>query len=385
MTLSSEELARLRAWVDDPASPARVKDRARILLWSAAGHSDAEISTGLRKDVATVALWRRRYLLHGLSGGLRDAPRPGRKPKHRDTLNDRILHATFNEPPPHGARWSTRALAQRFGVSHMVVQRLWRSQGVGPRTSYRIPDRLAGAQLPFVDLLGVILQPPTRVVIIGVELSGESRIAHVEPLLQTLRMEISGGHLLHSIRADPEDLVALLDGFRQIPTGSPGRRLQLGNLLILLREIDERTSSTTRVHLLAEGRGAARDPRLNSWLRLHPRFVLHNLPVGVEWEREVGRFVHQWHSVSLRLGSFQGVSAFTRAAAHFAARSPEQRDGMAWSIGPALDRLVPRLDELTHTGLSNSARPGEVVLTSAPAPSEKRPISEKFSLRSEGP
>jgi len=386
INLSSDELARLRGWVDDPATPARVRDRSRILLWSAAGHSDAEISTGLGKDVATVALWRRRFLLHGLSGALRDAPRPGRRPKHRDSLNDRILDATFNETPPRGARWSTRALAQRFGVSHMVVQRLWQSQGVGAKTSYRIPDRLAGAQLPFVDLLGVILQPPTRVVIIGVELTGESRIAHVEPLFQTLRTELSGGHLFHSVRADPEDLIALLDGFHEIPAGPPGRRLQLANLLILLREIDERTSATTRVHLLAEGRGAAKDPRLAAWMRLHPRFVLHNLPVGSEWEREVGRFVHQWQSVTLRTGSFQGVSAFTRAAARFAARPPVHRDGMAWSIGPMLDRAT----QLHASGsavppLPNSTRSVDGTSAQPPPTSENSRLSEKFSLRTVGP
>ncbi|MGA8664915.1 MAG: helix-turn-helix domain-containing protein [Thermoplasmata archaeon] len=386
IALSSEELARLRGWVDDTGTPTRVRDRARILLWSAAGHSDSDIATGLGKDVATVALWRRRFLLHGLSGGLRDAPRPGRKPKHRDSLNDRILDATFNEQPPRGARWSTRALAERFGVSHMVVQRLWQSQGVGAKTSYRIPDRLASAQLPFVDLLGVILQPPTRVVIIGVELTGESRIAHVEPLFQTLRTEISGGHLFHSVRADPDDLIALLGGFHEIPAGPTGRRLQLGNLLILLREIDERTSASTRVHLLAEGRGAAKDPRLAAWMRLHPRFVLHNLPVGVEWEREVGRFVHQWHSVSLRSGSFQGVSSFTRAAARFAARPPAHRDGMAWSIGPALDHAPA----LYISGGANSGDPASLPDPDATSsnrfsPSEKQRFSEKFSLRTVGP
>jgi hypothetical protein len=268
----------------------------------------------------------------------------------------------------------------------MMVQRLWQAQGVGRRTSYRIPDRLAGAQLPFVDLLGVILQPPTRVVIIGVELTGESRIAHVEPLVQTFRTEISGGHLLHSIRADPEDLVALLDRFQEISAGPPGRRLQLGNLLILLREIDERTSGSTRIHLLAEGRGAAKDPRLGAWLRLHPRFVLHDFPSGGDWEQEVQQFVRQWQSVSLRGGSFQGVSAFTRAAARVAARSPVQRDGIVWSIAHTLDRTHPmNAGHIAQPGVSTSDRSGIGQIADRLLPSEKRPVTEKLSLRTTGP
>jgi hypothetical protein len=385
VSLSAEELSRLRAWVDEPGTSERVRDRARILLWSAAGHSDREIASGLHKDIATVALWRRRYLLHGLAGALRDAPRPGRKPKHRDVLNDRILDATFNETPPRAARWSTRAMARRFGVSHMVVQRLWQSQGVGRRPAYRIQDRLASPQPPFVDLLGVILQPPTRIVIVGVELTGESRIVHVDPILLRVQSQLSGGHLLHAVHPDPDDLVGLIEGFQSLPSGPAGRRLQLANLLILLREIDERTSSTMRVHLLAEGRGATRDPRLAAWLRLHPRFVLHDLPTGAEWETEVGRFLHQWHSVPMRAGSFQGIPSFTRAVARFAGRAPLRQEGIVWSISEALDRVGPRADDRTvnpppYRAPSGLARIGPAVL-----PSETPPNVEKFSLRTTGP
>jgi transposase len=386
IVLSPEDLVVLREWVDASGTPMRVRDRARILLWSAAGHSDAEIAVGLRKDLATVALWRRRYLLHGLAGGLRDAPRPGRRPKHRSTLTDRILHAAYNEPPPRGARWSTRALARRFGVSHMAVQRIWQSQALGTQRTYRIPDRLAGAQLPFVDLLGVMLQPPTRVVIVGVDLTGESRVAYAEPILQTFRSEISGGHLLHSVRADPEDLVGLLDGFQFVGHSTSGRRHHLGSLLILLREIEERTSSTTRVHLLAEGRGAVRDPRLSAWLRLHPRFVLHDLAQGPEWAREVRNFLHQWQTASLRPGSFQGISLFTRAAARTAARGPGPAPGLVWSVGQSLDN--PNVIRQARFPTFPPPRPsGSELAQSAPvdSPLEERPIREKLSLRTTGP
>ncbi len=277
-------------------------------------------------------------------------------------------------------------MARRFGVNHMLVQRVWQAQGVSPRKAYRIPDRLSGPSQPFVDLLGVVVQPPTRLVAVGVELTGESRIPHVEPLLGSLRTEISGAYLLHSIRADPEDLVGLLDGFQRLSSGPAGRRHQLGNLLILLREIEERTSSTTRVHLLAEGRGAAKDPRLGAWLRQHPRFIFHELPSGPDWPQEVGRFFGQWHAVPLRAGSLQGISAFTRAAARFAAQANDRGDGIAWSIAqvrPASPTTSP--GEMSGTPFLGSRvaipLPGE----RAQVPSEKRGTDEKFSLRTTGP
>jgi hypothetical protein len=385
LLLSNEEVARLRLWLSDPDTPTRVRDRAKILLWAAAGHTDAEIAGQLGKDPATVALWRRRFGDHRLSGGLRDAPRPGRRPSQSASLSDQILDATYNLPPDRGHRWTTRTLASRFGVNHMLVHRVWRSQGIGTEGAATPPDRLAPRdETPFVDLLGVLWRPPTRAVILGVDLSGERRSSYVEPLLQSFRSEVSGGYLLHSVRGDPEDLIGVLEGLDAFRGRTVHGRPALGDLLILLRDIDETAGRAMRIHVLADRRISSRDLRLAQWLRTHPRFVLHRLPSDASWPGAVREFLQKWRSVQLAKGSFQGVSAFTRSAARFAAGHPPPRDGLLWSVSLAVAPVGPsRLGEISVTGLSDVSIPMPAPPTKSISTSEIGANSEKFRLRTE--
>jgi transposase len=58
------------------AEPARVAQRARIVLLSAQGLTGPEIAERVGCTEPTVITWRRRYAERGLAG-LDDAPRPG--------------------------------------------------------------------------------------------------------------------------------------------------------------------------------------------------------------------------------------------------------------------------------------------------------------------
>jgi transposase len=387
ITLSNDELGRLRRWMADPDAPARLRERAKIILWAAAGHGDTEIAEQLGRDPGTISLWRRRFLAHRLSGGLRDAPRPGRKPNRAGTLSDQILDATYNLPPSKGHRWTTRTLARHFGVNHMLVHRVWKSQGIGPRSTVPPADRLSPrSEIPFVDLLGVVWRPPTRVVLIGVDLSAERKLSHVEPLLQSFRTEISGGYLLHSIRADPEDLIALLEGFEGLRGRPSGRTAELGDLLILLRDVEERTTPSMRVHILADRRVSVRDHRLAQWLRSHPRFVYHALPSDSKWAAGVRGFLRKWHMVPLTKGSFQGISAFARSAARFAAAPRPPREGLVWSVSQAIAMAESlKTGEISVTELFGESIPMPPPPTKSISTSEIGAIPEKYRLRTEGP
>ena len=59
--------------------------RARIVLYAAAGVSDIEIASRLDTSAGLVGRWRRRFAEHRLEG-LRDQPRPGRPDAHAAAL-----------------------------------------------------------------------------------------------------------------------------------------------------------------------------------------------------------------------------------------------------------------------------------------------------------
>ena len=86
-------------------APARVVERARIVLLSAEGMPGKQIAATVGCAEPTVVTWRRRYAESGLAG-LEDLPRPGQPSPLPESLRDRVLELTLTEPPT------------RFGATH---------------------------------------------------------------------------------------------------------------------------------------------------------------------------------------------------------------------------------------------------------------------------
>jgi len=146
ITLSLDELARLRKMAHDRGVSSRRRTRARILLGAAVGRSNGEIARILGVDASTVSFWRRRFAVQRLDGGLGDAPRTGRPSSRSAEIAARVLLTTRSVPPPEGERWTTRSLARYLGVNHMRVHRTWKAHGVseteplGPDAPQRSPS-----------------------------------------------------------------------------------------------------------------------------------------------------------------------------------------------------------------------------------------------------
>jgi transposase-like protein len=77
--LTDPQRARLEALVRAGSTPQALVFRCRLILRAAdkGQPTNLEIAAEFRCDRHTVAVWRRRYLQHGLAG-LQDAPRSGR-------------------------------------------------------------------------------------------------------------------------------------------------------------------------------------------------------------------------------------------------------------------------------------------------------------------
>src|SRR5579864_1005077 len=127
--LSPEQRAALEQWARGRSLPARVVERARILLRAAAGEQDKAIAQDLGMTPKKVSRWRKRYLTLGLAGLEKDAPRSGRKPEIGARLIRRVVEMTTRHKPPHATHWSTRTMATAMGISEASVRRIWHTHG----------------------------------------------------------------------------------------------------------------------------------------------------------------------------------------------------------------------------------------------------------------
>src|SRR3982750_258146 len=79
ITLTPEDRAEIERWQRATTGPAGLARRGRILLLLEQGRTLKEAARTCGMGVRHVRKWAERYRAHGLAG-LRDKPRPGRKP-----------------------------------------------------------------------------------------------------------------------------------------------------------------------------------------------------------------------------------------------------------------------------------------------------------------
>jgi transposase len=181
LTIPDADRVKLERRVRDRLAPARVAERARIVLLSADGLTGPQIAGRVGCTEPTVVKWRRQFAEDGLAG-LEDAPRPG-GPKTvltEDAIAE-ILSATVTPPPGSlqamgVTHWSSRRLAdwllkkKRLQVSHDSITGLWRRFCLQPhRTEGFKFSTDPQWDVKIRDVVGLYLHPPENAVVVCVD------------------------------------------------------------------------------------------------------------------------------------------------------------------------------------------------------------------------
>jgi transposase len=120
----------LIGWINSRRMPVFLVERAKTVLLSREGMSDADIGKALRIGQDTVGKWRKRFIEHGAEG-LLDKPRSG-KPRSYDYKKVAldILNTLGRKPPDGTSMWTAKTVAEELGVSEDIVGRILRKAGI---------------------------------------------------------------------------------------------------------------------------------------------------------------------------------------------------------------------------------------------------------------
>ncbi len=99
-----ERLARARS------EPARIVERARIVLLAAEGLEYQQIARRLAITPEKAARWRKRFLAGGIAALRKDAPRPGRTRTITERQVRQVVEMTLHQKPVNATHWSTRMI-----------------------------------------------------------------------------------------------------------------------------------------------------------------------------------------------------------------------------------------------------------------------------------
>jgi transposase len=332
VVLSREEREELERLARGRKVPARVVERARIVLLAAEGKQNQEIARLCGVTRRTASLWRRRFVEKRIAGILKDAPRSGRRPRISEEVIREIVRKTTQETPEGRTHWSTRSLAQVMGLSPRTIGRVWRRHGLKPhltRTFKLSRDPKFLEKLD--DIIGLYLSPPEHALVFSVdEKSQIQALDRTQPGLPLVPGR--AGTMTHDYKRNGTTTLftALntLDG-TVIGTCMPQHRHQ--EWIKFLRLIDRETPKEKDIHLIADNYATHKHPEVQAWLARHPRFTVHFTPTSASWLNMVERFFRDLTENRLRRGVFRSVGELTTAINEYLERHNQDPKPYIWT------------------------------------------------------
>lgn len=330
--LITEEKATLTAWVNGRKSPVRMVERARILLLAASGAQDTEISLQLAITPKKVARWRKRFLDKGLAGLEKDAPRPGRTPSIGLDAVAEVVRLTTQEKPANATHWSTRKMAAAAGISDSSVLRIWHAHGLKPHRveSFKLSkDPLFSEKLEAI--VGLYLNPPDQAIVLCVD--EKSQVQALDRTQPGLPMKPGkSGTMTHDYkRHGTTTLFAALNAASGKVISLCQQRHRHQEWIKFLRLLDDATPDGKELYLIADNYAAHKHPKVQRWLKRHPRFHVHYTPTSSSWLNMVERFFRDLTENRLRRGVFRSVLDLILALDEYVDRHNEAPKPFIWT------------------------------------------------------
>ena len=341
--LAVEQTEQLERWIRAGATPQQVVLRAKIVRQAAGGSSDKKIAAELQVHPRTVALWRQRVCDEGIEGIWQIAAGRGRRPRFGATTVSGWIERTLQTQPVGATHWSTRSLGKAVGVSKNTIHRAWQDHQLKPHLtkSFKL-SRDPQFVEKLTDVVGVYLQPPNDAVVLCVdEKSQIQALDRSQPGLPLKRGRC--GTFTHDYkRHGTTCLFAALHVAkgRVIAEHYPRHRHQ--EFLRFLRRLDGEFPPPTSLHLILDNYAIHGHPRVRSWLRRRPRFVLHFIPTSSSWLNLIERWFAELEQKAVRRGVFRSVEELQAAIDEFLAAWNDEPVPFTWTA--SVERILAKVE-----------------------------------------
>jgi transposase len=327
---------RLAAIIADRNSKQKHVWRAQVVLLTGDRHGTAEIMrrTGLGKP--SVWRWQERYIEEGVDGLLRDKTRPSRIPKLADEKVAMILDLTLNEPPPADAtHWTTRAMAERCGVSHAMVHRIWQENGLAPHRFRQFklsndPNFAAKVE----DVVGLYVDPPRHAVVLSID--EKSQIQALDRTQPGLPMKPGRlGTMTHDYKRNgTTTLFAALNVLDGTVMGHNKQRHRHQEFIQFLNAIERQVPASKLIHVVLDNYAAHKHAKVRAWLARHPRWTFHFTPTSCSWLNAVEGFFAKLTRRRLKHGVFRSLVELQQAINIFIDRHNNRPQPFVWKADP---------------------------------------------------
>jgi len=338
----------LQRWVNAHGTPQQVTQRCRIILAATEGRQDKEIAEDMQINFKTVALWRGRFLKEGIDCLWEVASGRGRKPSCPMAKVAAIIDATLQTKPAGATHWSCRSMAKKQGVSKATVNRIWQSHQIKPhRTKGFKLSRDPRFLEKLADVVGLYLNPPQKALVLCIdEKSHIQALDRTQPGLPLKKGRC--GTMTHDYKRNgTTTLFAALEVAQGKVVGQCYARHRHQEFLKFLGRPDDEFPDDLQLHVVMDNYGTHKHPRVQRWLKRHPRFITHFIPTSSSWLNLVGRWFGELTGKRIRRGVFVSVDDLKMAIEEFLSAWNADPKPFVWTA--TVDSIVEKLNRCKQT------------------------------------
>ena len=354
VVLNPEQRQALERMARARSMPARLVERARIVLLAADGMENKQIARRMNLTEKKTARWRSRFLAGGIAALQKDAPRPGKPRTIADRQVKRVVDMTLHQKPANATHWSTRTMASAAGISEASVRRIWHAHGLKPhlvRTFKLSRDPQFTEKLE--DIVGLYLNPPEHAIVLCAdEKSQIQALDRTQPGLPIKKGRC--GTMTHDYKRNgTATLFAALNALEGEVISMCDDRHRHQEWLKFLRAIDDVIPQDKQIHMIVDNYSTHKHEKVERWLSRHPRFHMHFTPTGCSWLNMVERFFRDLTENRLRRGVFRSVEELITAIFDYIDHHNESPKPFIWTAKAAdILEKVKRARAVLHNGQS---------------------------------
>ena len=325
--------------------------RARIILACAEGAQNKDVAAKLGVSRQMVCRWRVRFVADRVAA-LYDEPRPGAPRTVGDEQVERVVIETLEKTPRGETHWSTRSMARHVGHSHSTVTRIWHAFGLQPHRSETFKLSKDPLLVPKVrDIVGLYMNPPDRAVVLCVDEKTQIQaLNRTQPLLP-LRPGMPERRSHDYQRHGTTSLFAALDAKTGTVIGDLHQRHRSVEFRKFLQAIDAAIPAELAVHVVLDNYSTHKSPLIATWLKRHPRFVMHFTPTYSSWLNQVERWFAELTNKAIRRGSHRSVGELEAAIRAYLEVSNANPKPFVWT--KTADQILAKIARFAQATLAD--------------------------------
>lgn len=263
--------------------------RAKIILRTARGiDSLREISRSEGCSINTVRLWRDRFFAERLTG-LWSRHQGRMSDVGTEQIDARIIDWTLHRKPADGStHWSSRKLAEKLGVNHMRVTRVWARAGLQPhRRRHYMKSDDPDFEKKASNIIGLYLRPPAHAAVFCVdEKSAIQALDRLDPVLP-LSPGRAERHGFEYFRHGTLSLYAALNTATGEVIGKTTNRHTSADFVHFLDEVVTSVVPGKQIHIIADNLSAHKTQVVTAFLSKHSNVHLHFTPTYSSWLNQI--------------------------------------------------------------------------------------------------